>query len=142
MYQQLCPSKPVTLLIIIHEKYMKSKPFYEKNYFFLTLLLKIIFFVKILVEMGCFFTIFYIFHIHFILLLYVKKDIKKILATSYFSYSLSSAFRCLTSVFGMGTGEPPSNYHQYIFSSLFHFFKFSENKIMCSSNYLGLIIWD
>ena len=60
-------------------------------------------------------------------------SIKKILATSYFSYSLSSAFRCLTSVFGMGTGEPPSNYHQYIFSIFL--FKFSENKIMCSSNF-------
>ena len=52
---------------------------------------------------------------HCFIILYMILGIKKILATSYFSYSLSSAFRCLTSVFGMGTGEPPSNYHQYIY---------------------------
>ena len=41
---------------------------------------------------------------------------KKILAIFYFRFTLSSTFRCLTSVFGMGTGEPPSYFHQYIFS--------------------------
>ena len=45
-----------------------------------------------------------------------KKCIKKILAIFYFRFTLSSTFRCLTSVFGMGTGEPPSFFHQYIFS--------------------------
>ena len=39
---------------------------------------------------------------------------KKILATTYFSkQSLSSALKCLTSVFGMGTGEPLRKNHQY-----------------------------
>ena len=37
----------------------------------------------------------------------------------------------------MGTGEPPSYFHQYIFSN-FKFFKFSENKIMCFIKSLGL----
>ena len=46
---------------------------------------------------------------------YSRKDIKKILAIFYFRFILSSTFRCLTSVFGMGTGEPPSYFHQYIF---------------------------
>ena len=41
---------------------------------------------------------------------------KKILAIFYFRFTLSSTFRCLTSVFGMGTGEPPSYFHQYIFN--------------------------
>ena len=38
----------------------------------------------------------------------------------------------------MGTGEPPSYFHQYIFTYLF-IFKFSENKIMCFFiKFLGL----
>ena len=62
---------------------------------------------------------------------YVKIEHKKNIGNVLFSLSLSSAFRCLTSVFGMGTGEPPSNYHQYIFLFIIYFFQFSENKIMC-----------
>ena len=34
---------------------------------------------------------------------------------TYFRDLLSSALKCLTSVFGMGTGEPLRYYHQYNF---------------------------
>ena len=73
---------------------------------------------------------YFVFYVKIYLLFYIflhKKNIGNVL----FSLSLSSAFRCLTSVFGMGTGEPPSNYHQYIFLFIIYFFQFSENKIMC-----------
>ena len=57
---------------------------------------------------------------HCFIILYIILDIKKILATSYFSYSLSSAFRCLTSVFGMGTGVTSLLLSPHIILSVAH----------------------
>ena len=42
-------------------------------------------------------------------------DIKKYWQLPIFAFLLSSALKCLTSVFEMGTGEPLCYFHQYIY---------------------------
>ena len=62
--------------------------------------------------------------------------IKKYWQFPIFAVKLLSALKCLTSVFGMGTGEPLCYFHQYNYFK-FIFLLFSENKIMLyiSPNY-------